>query len=337
MNIKKVLLIVLILAISMNISGCNGKFKKLFSKKDEDIEIIRSDEEELDITEEDGLRDTVLYFQNKNGFLIPVMRKLPWEEGIAKVAVKNMIDTPVLREDLNSIGLSPIIPAGTEVRGITIDEDVGICKVDFNEEVLNHESEKNEENLIKGVVYTLTEFPAIREVKILIDGKTIPTMKHGTAIEEPFKREDINFVKDLEGAKSRVVVYFKGDDDEEYEYFVPVTIPTLAPMPNVFTALEELFQGPPEDIGLSKGIYGTANLEGVEVKEGIAYVDISFSSLGDLKEKDVLEEISKGVGLTLSQFKEIGKVELLVEGKTLKEAGIDFDYDESLPVFANEY
>ncbi|MBU5292898.1 GerMN domain-containing protein [Anaerosalibacter bizertensis] len=339
MKFKKFLLIVLILSISINVGGCKGKdaFKKLFSKKDDNVEIIRSDEEKLDITEEDGLRNTVMYFKNSEGFLVPVMRKLPWEEGIAKIALKNMIDTPTLREDLNSTGLEPIIPAGTEIRGMTIDEDTGVCKVDFNNEFLNYESEKDESNLIKSVVYTLTEFPTIREVQILVEGEAVSTMKYGTQVEDSLRREDINLVKNLEGARSKVLVYFKGEDNEEYEYFVPVTVPTLAPMPNVFTALEELFQGPPENTGLSSNVYEVAELQGVEVKDGIAYVDLSFDSLKEENKKDVLEEVYKSVGLTLSQFDEIGKVELLIDGKTLEEAGMDFEYDESIPTFANEY
>ncbi|MCR2044628.1 GerMN domain-containing protein [Anaerosalibacter massiliensis] len=339
MKVKRILLIVLILAICINMSGCKGKkgFKKLFSKKDKDVEIIRSDEEELNITEEDGMRNTVVYFQNKQGFLVPIMRKLPWEEGIAKIAIKNMVDNPTLREDLSSTGLAPIIPAGTEIKGMTVDENTGICKVDFTNEFLNCESEKDEENLIKGVVYTLTEFPAIREVQIFVEGEAISSMKHGTQLGEILGRENINFVKKIEDARSKVVVYFKGDNDKDYEYFVPVTVPTLAPMPNILTALEELFQGPPEGMGLNSNIHEVVELQGVEVKEGIAYVNLSFNSMEEGKQKEVMEELHKAVGLTLSQFEEIGKFELLIDGKTLEEAGINFEYDESIPTFANEY
>src|SRR5699024_12291597 len=74
----------------------------------------------------------------------------------------------------------------------------------------------------------------------MIDGGVVPTLKHGTEVGEPLKRENINLLGNLENAKSRIVVYFKGMENNEFEYFVPVTIPTIAPIPNVFTALEEL-------------------------------------------------------------------------------------------------
>ncbi|WP_077368487.1 GerMN domain-containing protein [Anaerosalibacter sp. Marseille-P3206] len=338
MKIKRFLCIVLILCIGISLYGCKKKsfLSNLFSK-DDDIEIIRSDEENVDVTEDDGLRNTVLYFQNGEGFLVPVMRKIPWEEGIAKLALKNMTDNPSLRENLASTGLIPVIPPGTIVKGMTIDADTGICKVDFSQEFLNYQTEADEENLIKGVVYTLTEFPAIREVNILVEGKALDSLKYGTEINQPLRREAINLVKGDGEYRSKVVVYFKGNDNEEFEYFVPVTIPTLAPMPNVFTALEELFKGAPSDINLYSSIPSEANLQGVEVREGVAYVDLSFASLDEANERYILDEIYKSVGLTLSQFEDIEKVEMLIEGKTLKEAGIEYELNESIPVFANEY
>lgn len=337
MKIRKGILALFILLLIIGIIGCKRSgFKNLFSKE-EPMEIIRSDDK-VDITEEnDELRKTVLYFQNSKGLLVPMMRKIPWEEGIAKSAISNMIDSPALRENLSPTGLSPIIPVGTEIKGITVDEDTGLCKIDFTGEVLNYETEKEEENLINGVVYTLTEFPAINEVQVMIDGEVVPALKHGTEVGGPLRRDNINLLGDLENARSKVVVYFKGAENEDFEYFVPVTIPTLAPMPNVFTALEELFDGPPEDLGLDTAIPDEVNLEGVEVKEGTAYVDIFTGSIDILKEKYVLDDMIKNIGITLNQFDEIERVELLIDGEDLEKAGIEYDYDIAIPVFANEY
>lgn len=338
MKIKKGILALFIFLLIIGIVGCKKSgFKKLFSKE-EPIEIIRSDDEKVDITEEnDELRKTVLYFQNSKGLLVPIMKKIPWEEGIAKSALSNMIDSPTLRDNLSSTGLLPVIPVGTEIKGITVDESTGLCKIDFTGEVLNYETEKEEENLINGVVYTLTEFPAINEVQIMIDGEVVPALKYGTEIGEPLRRENINLLGDLQNARSKVVVYYKGIENDEYEYYVPVTVPTLAPVPNVFTALEELFDGPPEDLGLDTGIPDEVNLEGVEIKEGTAYVDIFTGAIDILKEKHVLDEMIKNIGITLSQFDEIERVELLIDGEDLEKMGIEYDYDMAIPVFANEY
>jgi len=47
---------------------------------DDDIEIIRSDDKhDFELTDDDSMRKTVLYFKDKYGFLVPVMTKLPWK------------------------------------------------------------------------------------------------------------------------------------------------------------------------------------------------------------------------------------------------------------------
>ena len=337
MDNRKILLWVLIIIMGISVIGCRKKdgFKKLFSKEDE-MEIIRSDDYDFEITEDDGMRKTVLYFRDKQGLLVPLMRKIPWEEGIAKSALNNMIDTAELRESLKYTGLSPIIPAGTEIRGMAVNEETGICKVDFTDEIMNYETEKEEENLIKGIVYTLTEFQAINEVEFLINGG-MASFKFNADSSTPFKRENINLVGDVNDFNSKTVVYYKGNHfEEDYEYFVPVTIPTLAPVPNIYTAMETLFDGPSGDLGLGSNIPDGTSFHGIDIKDGIAYVDISFDYGEPSKDSQVYSSMMKNIGLTLSEFGEIEKVELLIDGKSLAELGIDI-YNMTIPAFANEY
>lgn len=318
--------LIMVLGLTLLTVGRNLKSNKL-SVKDDEIQMVRSDENEILEVEEEGLRKTVMYFTNGDGYLVPVMKKIPWEEGIAKVSLTNMIDSPELREVLSLTGLSPVIPAGTEIMGMTIDQETGLCKVDFSENVLNFDSEKEEENFIKGVVYTLTEFPAIKEVQILIGGKQLSTLEYGSDISSPVARGDINLIGNLDYGSSKVTVYYKSIADDELEYFIPVTIPTLAPVANVYSALDILFQGPPELSGLSSDIPKGVELHGVEVKNGTAYVDISYDDLEDSGDSAFIN-IMKNIGLTLGQFEEIETVELLVDGEVI---------NTTIPVFANEY
>lgn len=323
---RRILLFALVIVIGLTVLklGKNLIDSRLGANDDE-VEIIRSDEHFQLVENEEGLRKTVMYFKNSDGFLVPLMRKIPWEEGIARATLKNMIDSPEVREILAPTGLIPVIPAGTEILGISINE-TGLCKVDFSAEALNNQTEKDEENFIKGVVYTLTEFPTINEVQILVEGKAIQSTAFGHDLSKPLARGDINLLGNPEDGRSKVVVYYKGMDTEEFEYFVPVTIPTMAPVANVYSALDLLFEGPPLDSGLYSDIPRGIVLNGVEVKDGTAYVDISYDGqeIGDSMVTDLL----KNIGLTLSQFKEIQNVELLIDGEAINSA---------IPVFANEY
>jgi len=333
-----VLLVILILAIGIMFK-LKGKDDNQSSDLSDDIEIIRSDEDyEFELTDDDSMRKTVLYFKDKQGLLVPVMIKLPWEEGIGKLALRNMVDSPELRETLEPTGLIPIIPAGTQILGMSINPDTGLCKVDFSREVLNCKSKEDEEDLINGVVYTLTEFPSVNEVQFLVEGKAVPTFTHGTDTSSTFKRENINLVGNLNSEGSKVVAYFKGYNlEEDFEYYVPVTIPTLAPVPNIYTALEVLFDGPPTGFGLTSDIPEGVTFHGVDVSENTAYVDISFDYEYPDDVDVVLKNMARNIGLTLSEFKDIESVELLIDGKTLEEAGLDVYINESIPAFANEY
>lgn len=301
---------------------------KDISEVPEELEFISSDETILDIVEDDGMRKTVLYFQDEDGYLVPVMRRIPWEEGIAKLTLKNMTDSAELRDALDSTGLLPIIPSGTGINGMTIDPVTGLCKVDFTAEIQNKENQKDEENLIKGVVYTLTEFPAVKEVQILVDGKEVNVLKHGTEIDGTLSRENINLLGKSDDGRSKVVVYFKGSNESEFEYFVPVTIPTLAPVSNVYTALDILFEGPPADSELISDIPSDVSFQGVEIKDGIAYVDINLGAESLLTKETTIDNVIKNIGLTLSEFEDINSVEVLVDGEIINSA---------IPVFANEY
>lgn len=338
MYIKKLLILAIVLVLALGLFGCKAidTMKDLITSEEPEIEIIRSDEDE-NFLDDASLRNTVLYYQNENGYLVPVKRKVPWEEGIAKAALKNIMDTPTIREDISSIGLKPIIPAGTEIIGMSINQETGLCKVDFNNQILNCQSQKDEENMVKGIVYTLTEFPNIKEVQFMVDGKIVPELKYGTKVQKPLAREDINVVEDLGTGKSKVVVYYKGTSNGEYEYYVPVTVPTSAPNANVLTSLEVLFEGAPALSGLYTDIPEGVDLQGVEIYNGVAYVDVITHDFEILEDQTVFNNMTKNIGLTLKEFPEIEYVEILFDGKTIEEAGLDLEAQEAVPVFANEY
>lgn len=338
MYIKRLFILAIVLVLAVSLFGCKtiDTMKDLITNEDPDIEIIRSDEDE-NILEDASLRNTVLYYQNENGYLVPVKRKIPWEEGIAKAALKNIMDSPIVREDIGSIGLNPIIPSGTEIIGMSINQDTGLCKVDFSNGIMNCQSKKDEENMIKGVVYTLTEFANIKEVQIMIDGKMVSELKYGTKINSPLARKDINVVENLKDAASKITVYYKGTSNGEYEYYVPVTVPTLAPNADINTSLEILFDGAPELSGLYTDIPYGVEFQGVEISNGVAYVDIIAQDISTLSEQTVFNKMVKNIGLTLKEFSGVEYVEILLDGKTVEEAGLDINSQDAMPVFANEY
>ena len=63
---------------------------------------------------EAGMRRTVLYYKDDDGFIVPVMKLIPWEEGIGRAAIGNLVDTAENRAEARSRGLNATIPDGVE-------------------------------------------------------------------------------------------------------------------------------------------------------------------------------------------------------------------------------
>ncbi|MBS4538018.1 GerMN domain-containing protein [Clostridium sp. D2Q-11] len=339
MKLKKIISLLVLITLIITMTGC-GKLQAMkemvTGSEDEIVEMTDESTETVEVTLEEEGRETVLYYKSRENLLVPIKRNIPWETGIAKKTLGYLTKSEENESDMGSIGLEPIIPVGSQVLGMSIDESTGLCKVNFSEEILNSEDKVDEVSFINGVVYTLTEFPTISEVQFIVDGEILETLTYGTDVSTPIKRRDINLVDNNVG-DSKVVVYYKGTTNGEYEYYVPVTETVATPSPNMYTALEELFNGPPESSGLYTDIPMGVALQGVEVKDGVAFIDLSEDTKEKIVDQSAFDSMVKNIALTLDQFSEIERVEILINGKTLEEAKMNVLPAEAIPTFANEY
>jgi germination protein M len=55
-----------------------------------------------------GLRQTTLYYQSDDGMIVPVMKLLPWEEGIGRAALNQLVDTDENRLAATAMGLKTL-------------------------------------------------------------------------------------------------------------------------------------------------------------------------------------------------------------------------------------
>ena len=334
-KLKQVILLCISLVIILSFTACGSidKVKELMFKEDPDIKFIRSDQDDITASVQTNLRETVIYYEDDNDHLVPIKREIAWQEGIGKAVLKSMVDSVAIREEIGKIGFKPVIPKQTEILGMTVDEDTKLCKVDFSSHILNYDTKSQEKNIVKAIVYTLTEFPNIETVQILIDGEIKKDLKHGTSIEKPLKREDINLIDVsetiLDGGYSKILVYYKAINEEKYDYYVPITIPVSAPNAGPEQVVKKLFEGTQADLaGLYTDIPNGVELEGVSVENGTLTLSLSSKEKDTLKNQEVIDRMSKNIGLSLNQFADIDKIKLSANGKVLQ---------DTVPVFANEY
>ena len=330
MRHKPIMLICVILLITMLISACGDPIAKLTGRP-ADVGVF-TDKELLE-EEEAGLRSTVLYYRDNKGLLVPVMRRIPWEEGIAKSAINQLVDSPAIRDYLSSFGLLPVLPASTNILGMSINE--GLCKVDFNKGILDYSNESDEKSIVSSLVYTLTEFESIDRVQILVNGQLVDKLKYGTKIKNPLEREKINLSYELSKEHIPVIVYYKGTVNGENSFYVPVTKGIAVIKADVKSVLNALLEGAPEGSGLFSEIPAGTNINDIYVKDGIAYVDFSEEIKRVPQNSETQQSIVYEVGLTLKEIEPtISQVRLLSGGREIE---LDKGVSLNIPRYSNSH
>ncbi len=97
------------------------------------------------------------------------------------------LDVLVNSRPQDSAKMVSLFPKGTKVRTMKVED--GIAYVDFSKEITDlPQGSYTELMLTTAIVNTLTEFPEIKKVQILVDGKKIASLKGHTDILDPLER-----------------------------------------------------------------------------------------------------------------------------------------------------
>jgi len=270
---------------------------------------------------------TVVYYQDNDGYLVPVMCTLPMEDGIAKATLSMMVQSVGNDMQAARLGLRTILPENTS---IDLDISGGLARIDLGAEVLSLPDAAAETNMVNAIVQTLTEFDTVQEVEFLIDGQQRGKLPHGTGISGRFRRGDIN----LESAQAMstddtqpVTLYFPSDAGT---VVVPVTRLVYS-NPDINTAVLELAKGPSNLGSLENVLPAGCGLIDVTVEDGVAKVNFTKEFAEIALNSDGGRMALKALVLTCTQFEGVEKVEIYVEGEP-------FDPGEgtlSVPTFAN--
>lgn len=321
----KWVVVLLIVSLLFSLTAC-GVLRK---DKDTDVSLVI----DTGVLQEDGLRETVLYYRDEMGLIVPVMKRIPWEEGIAKAAVNLLVDSPATREDISAVGLLPVLPAGTQVIGMSINE--GLAKIDFNKNILSYNTEIDEKTIVQSLVYTLTEFEAIDQVQLLVDGEEMNKLSFGTKIKDPLRRQNINLTLELGEEEVPVVVYYKGTTNGEDSFYIPVTKGVSAIKADIKSVLTALIEGAPEGTGLYSELPVGVGLNDVYVKDGVAYIDFTEEIENMPNNKTHQQSMIYELGLTLREIEpSISQIRILSRGKEIK---LNPDVSLNLPTYSNKH
>lgn len=247
----------------------------------------------------------VLYFAGSQAmYVVPEVREVDVTgRRYAQTAIQELIKGPTMP------GLYPTIPNGTKLLSVKIED--GLATVDFSKEFKNNHpgGSAGEIMTIYSVVNTLTEFPTVKKVKFLIEGKEEETLAGHVVFNEPFERDE-NIIG------QRIVLYFANKDANA---LLPEYRDIQHDESNVVKRIvQELIKGPMDD-----GLYPTmpTGLSSKDVLDTEISGDtaiINFSS--NLKDKH--KGGSAGETLTIysivnsvTELPNIRRVQILINGK----------------------
>ena len=129
--------------------------------------------------------EIVLYFADDDAeCLLPELRTIKKTNEIAKQAILELIKGPT------ASGLYPTIPPATTINALYISD--GIAYADLSRELIkNHPGGSAGELLTAySIVFTLTSFPGIDKVQILVDGSSKDTLVGHLDVSMPLERDE---------------------------------------------------------------------------------------------------------------------------------------------------
>ncbi len=145
--------------------------------------------QEEDLPAQQSLNLALYYVKitDKDAYLVREVRQVPYTSEVAKAALEELI-----KGSPKTPGAAGVLPPETKIRGISIKD--GSASVDFSSEVLKANVGAAGEALgIQSIVNTLTEFPEIKQVSFLVEGKLDKRTKdwwgHVGLYTQPFKRD----------------------------------------------------------------------------------------------------------------------------------------------------
>ncbi len=305
--------------------GCSQDFFPYLSREKEGPQIVIPEEQKReDIRKgQEEVPEGILYLQvyyvdGKGNYLVPVTVPVPWTQGVARAALEEMINGPTPAQEMR-YGLSSPLPPMTRVLGLTIRD--GLAKVDFSEDIMSYDPE-NERNVLNSIIFTLLQFPSVKEVQIMVEGFSPDEFPGGTSGKGTFgwerglNLEVADEVIELDSTQV-ITLYFCSVLGENHIFYIPVTRVISADSDIIKATLEELLKGPRPESSLFTELPPGTELRNFAIQDNTVIVDFSKEILnykGGLSgEKNVIMQTV----LTLTQIPGVEKVQLLVDGEKI--------------------
>lgn len=253
-------------------------------------------------------RRSTLYYLSDEGFLVPVTKLIPWEEGIAKACLSYMIGTESNEREAAKLGLRTVIPSGAEL-SLAISERNATVNITGLEPLPDAGAELD---MLEAIVNTLTEFSTVDTVTVTVEGEG-GRLKHGT--ELPVKRgayplnPETDELETLQGAMP-VTLYFPNSSGA-------VTVPVTRYMqktPTVYSLARALIDGA-RVRGLRSCFPENTLLLGAAIENGTVTVNLSEDFRSVAETEGLYSLACSTLWLTLAESYDFERLVIQVNGE----------------------
>lgn len=249
-----------------------------------------------------------VYYTSDEGYLVPVTKLIPWEEGIASAVLKLMVSTPANVSAAKEMGLKTVIPDGTEASLSIAD---GNALVDLRGlPALN--SAEEELAMVQAIVNTLLQFPTVNSVTVTRDGAS-GNLENGTELPVRHGEYELN-PEETELAASTggeaATLFFPNLSGA---LCVPVTR-VLSSGVNIYSASAALIEGPKGNELLSCFPKDTLLL-GATLENGVLTLNLSQDFEAVAQTEGLFTLCYNSVWHTLSGYGSFTKLRFQVNGR----------------------
>lgn len=283
-------------------------------------DLIEAEDEAEEVDEVTETAARQLYLIDANGLVASQILELPLLESkeVATQVLEYLVKDGPINEVLPN-GFRAVIPAGTEILGLNLQED-GTMIVDLSEEFTEYVAD-DELKIVESITFTLTQFESVERVQLWVNGHPLDEMPvNGTPIGKGYsKANGINIIQTdtIDFMDSQAVTMYYPTTHQENRYYVPVTQYVESIDDNKYQSIvDSLLEGP----GFNTNIVHVFNGETMLVKEpalkdGVLELVFNEAILQDQEQAIIADEVMETIVRTLTSQESIEAVNIMVENK----------------------
>ena len=275
----------------------------LFPVKDDDLKI------EKNITYVDEIDKHEVFLIDKYDYVSMVTMTL---NSLDKIdLLKEKIELLIIDgEKQNDVpnGFKPIIPNGTKILDLSIEEDK--VTVNFSKELLNIRNEL-EEKMMESIVFTLTQEDNIEEVYVKVEGKILERLPNSNKLLPiPLTREyGVNKFYDfntLHGLTMTTIYYIANNNDQTY--YVPVSTINNETKEKISIIVEELKSSVIYQSNLNSYLSENVELLNYELTEEAMHLSFNDKIFDSFLNENILEEVEYSISLSVKENYDVKEV-----------------------------